>query len=91
MLLVSLQTFELRRNEAAESKGKRRMGQRDYVRLFLKLALGVQRADHPERPGRVFVARLHIRAYESILIAAHSCMRRIAGLKTAGCEQYAIS
>ncbi|KXZ52027.1 hypothetical protein GPECTOR_10g1050 [Gonium pectorale] len=31
-------TFELRRNEAPESKGKRPMGQRDYVRLFLKLA-----------------------------------------------------
>ncbi|GIL92972.1 hypothetical protein Vretimale_15467 [Volvox reticuliferus] len=36
-------TFELRRNEAAESKGKRPMGQKDYVRLFLKLALDKQR------------------------------------------------
>ncbi|GLC44733.1 hypothetical protein PLESTB_000970600 [Pleodorina starrii] len=31
-------TFELRRNEAAEGKGKRPMATRDYVRLFLKLA-----------------------------------------------------
>ncbi|GIL67255.1 hypothetical protein Vafri_20690 [Volvox africanus] len=36
-------TYELRRNEAAESKGKRPMGQRDYVRLFLKLALDKHR------------------------------------------------
>ncbi|EFJ53199.1 hypothetical protein VOLCADRAFT_102805 [Volvox carteri f. nagariensis] len=36
-------TFELRRNEAAESKGKRPMGRQDYVRLFLKLALDKHR------------------------------------------------
>ncbi|GFR43419.1 hypothetical protein Agub_g4500 [Astrephomene gubernaculifera] len=36
-------TFELRRNEAAESKGKRPMGRRDYNRLFLKLALDKHR------------------------------------------------
>ncbi|KAG2502015.1 hypothetical protein HYH03_000510 [Edaphochlamys debaryana] len=31
-------TFEVRRNEGPESKGKRSMASRDYLRLFLKLA-----------------------------------------------------
>lgn len=37
---AAYKTFELRRNEAPESKGVRSMSGKDYTRMFIKLALG---------------------------------------------------
>lgn len=53
-LAAASQTFELRRNEGPESKGKRSATARDFQRLFLKLTQGQCAPSIPtgsERPG----------------------------------------